>query len=349
MNRKHGRFFHSMISSLSTSERTMHLRTWLLVTIIVLLAVVGCKRTNPEDANVVELRIAFRLQTQSDPVPVVIAERWPTRDNLKIKLVPVSSPADALNKLDSGAVDVAAGVPLDPLFVRLGDEAGGGVEFEAYLISTEVVGTQWLAFAKASHSDAESLSDLAGRPVGVLPVRQASHYARRILEAAGVPPDQVKLVEFNPASLAASLESQRLDAVYGPEPLISVIRSRGGSVLAGGATPQVLFSGADLPAIASIVSKDFQSKHPEEYQVFLGLVTDAIEVIENEPEAVRAYYQNPKYGGLEFAVTQYLAFPELRVPSPELRATAEKMVDDFMAAGFLMTRPNLDPLFPASR
>src|ERR1700749_4927315 len=88
-------------------------------TLLVLLALLasalfsGCTRQETPSASppVVTIRVAYRPKALADITPVIIAERHLSRPGLAIKLVPVSSPPDAMQKLDAGEVDAIAGIP----------------------------------------------------------------------------------------------------------------------------------------------------------------------------------------------------------------------------------------------
>lgn len=292
------------------------------------------------------LRIAYRQNTMGDPTPVILAETAASGRRVRIELVPASSPTDALNKLETREADAAAGLPLDVYFSNLAAGDDKTPTYRAYQISAETAGSDWLGIAVVGSVPVDTVKDLAGKPVGILPVRQARYYIERILTAAGVPQDQVVLQEFNPLTAATGLRTGRYVAIYGPQPLMSIVVSEGGRVLAAGPTSTYLYDGKPLPAIASVISTEFTETHPDAYAEFLQMMKTARELTKSDPNSVRAFYSKPAYGGLHEDVYPHLSFPDLREPDDELRSVAEMMMNDFIRDGLLPRPIDLSALFP---
>lgn len=292
------------------------------------------------------LRIAYRQNTMGDPTPVILAETNAKGKQVRIELVPASSPQDAMTKLETGEADAAAGLPLDVFFSDLAAAGDKEPKYRAYQISVETPGSHWLGIAVMGNVPVETVKDLAGRPVGILPVRQADFYIKRILTAAGVPKDQIVLRQFNPLAAATGLRTGQFICIYGPEPWMALTVSEGGKILAGGPTSTYLYGGKPLPAIGSVISTEFKEKHPDAYAEFLEMMKTARELTKTEPDRVRSFYQKPAYGGLAENVCRHLAFPEMREPDAELRTVAEMMMTDFVRDGLLPRSVDLSPLFP---
>lgn len=333
-------------------NRKYHLtrRATLISLAAALLLWTGCDRrpsatTQPAATEAVTtLRVAYRRGTISDPLPILLFESGVVGKHVKVELVAASAPADALNKLDAGEADAAAGIPVEAL---LGQLAAGAPKFTAYGYSVEEPGSGWLGIAVGPNVQAKTIADLAGQPIGVLPVRQAQYLVDKIIRDSGVPADQVKIEKFNPLTPMAGLRGGQFVGVYGPEPLMAQTLNEGGRILAAGPTPKVLGEGEPLPVIASVLSKAFAERHPEAAAEYKQLIRQAAVKLAEHPDTARPVFAKPAYGGLPEGVWSRLSFPAYREPSADTQRVGRRMVDVFLKDGVLQKDVDLAPLFPA--
>ena len=99
-----------------------------------------------------------------------------------------------------------------------------------------------------------------------------------------------------------------------------------------------------VPVSASVISKDFAARHPEEVKQFLSIIDKAVEIQNKESATVRNYFLKSDYGELESNVVQNLFLPIMQKPTPELNSILELFINDLFTDGLIKTKVNSDLL-----
>lgn len=325
------------------------LRRFTLISVVAAAAVIVplLLRVQPlrRDSEEV-LKLGFRPAALADVTPVVATEVALPSQRLALKLVPVSSPPDGWSKFNTGEVDALAGMPLASIFDQLKGK-GPNRKFIAYFLQVDLNGEGWVAIIGSGAQRVTSLSQLAGRTVATLNTDQAEWLMRRILRAAGIPEDRIKLVRYNPSTPLLGLRSGEHAAIFGLEPALAQAITEGNTVLARGPVSHYLYDDRPVPLSASIIAADWVSSHPGAFDQFVRVMDQAVAFTRDQPDRVRHFFQDPKYGGLSPDVASRLSMPVMMKPDASLKAVTEQYVSDMLAGGVLKDRIDLAPLFPA--
>jgi ABC-type nitrate/sulfonate/bicarbonate transport system substrate-binding protein len=321
----------------------MTIRTKLSGAAAIVVAVAGavffaCSRPESPTERVT-LRLAYRPLALADTTPVVLKESGLTSEAVNVELVPVPSPQVALQRFDAGEVDAIAGLTMEAVLQRIAEHRDPG--FRAFFFQVDMKGEGWVSLVANRRLGTVSLTDLAGKNVASLPTDQARYLVRKILQAAGVPDAQIRIVDYNPTTALLGLESGEHDALFGLEPAISRAVAQGHHVIARGPVSEYLFAGKPVPLSASVVRTTFLQEHPDAYRAFLELFRKAVDFQKSRPAEVRAYFSKPDYGGLEPSVYEKLALPNLsETNSPGVLDALTEFVANLRQAGIL--KPDVD-------
>ena len=322
-------------------------RTKTVVLALALLLLIGAaffaceravyKRTGP--AGEVVIRLGYRPKALADVTPVVIEQKGLRRDGLRIVLVPISSPADAMQKFDANEIDAIAGITMETLLKRIDQK--DSADFRAYYVQTDVDGNGWVSIA----GFANSLRDLAGKTVASLPTDQAQYLLRRILHSAGLADSDIKIVTYNPATPTQGLQSKEHFAIFGLEPAIAKARALGATELAAGPVSHYLFGGRPVALSASIVRSSFLAEHNNAVHKLVDIVGEAAGIAQKEPDTVRQYFTLEKYGALSQQESKLLYLPTMTKGDSTVRSATEQFVKDLVRDKLLVHEVSLDSFF----
>jgi len=291
------------------------------------------------------LKVGYRPKALADVTPVIIREAAISRPSVDLDLIAVSSPPDGWNKFKTAEVDALAGMPLASILDQL---AGDGPQrkFVAYILQVDLNGEGWVALVGSKGFGITSISDLAGKTVATLNTDQARWLMRRILIAAGIPPEQINVVQYNPATPLVGLRNSEHAALFGLEPALSEAVAEGNVILSRGPVSHYLYNDRPVPVSASVIAVDWIRKHPKAFEAFGELVDEATKASKERPDSVRRFFEKPEYGGLRREITDLLSFPVMMKPSDDLKRVTQQYVDDMQRDGVLAAVVDLKPLFP---
>lgn len=292
----------------------------------------------------VVLKLGYRPRTLADPTPAVIKELFPPA-SLKIELVPVSTVADGFVKLSTGEIDGFAGVPLEAIFQQIANPQLK-TPFYAYALSVDRSGDEWVSMVARKGSGIQKLSDAAGKVVACAPTDQAEYLTRQILLANGVPADQIKIVRHNPQNPLLGFRSGEYDMILTAEPIISLALAEGASIVARGPISKYLFSGADVPVAASILTESFSKAHPDALKTLGDLVLNATALMRKTPEKTREIFGRPEYGGLSPEIRARFAFAIMVRADSSTTASLKLFADRLSRDGVLKNPVDVARLFP---
>lgn len=137
------------------------------------------------------------------------------------------------------------------------------------------------ALAVRKSKNIESLKDLRGKTVAA-PFGSTTHYLLiAALRDAGVDPNEVKLIDLNPADAAAAWIRGDIDAAYIWEPNLDKLVQNGGKTLTdSGEQARRGYPTWDI----SVVNKEFAAKHPDLVTKFVKSECAAIDYWIAKPE-----------------------------------------------------------------
>ncbi len=324
----------------------MWVTTGLFLAILIVVGVLVSRPTNPKSQpSTVILRLGYRPQALADITPVIIKEANLNRPNLEIDLVAVSSPTDGFTKFQNGEVDALAGMPLETVFKQLIPGTTRRT-FTAYALQVDKAGEGWVSLVGSKQQGITQIMDLADKTVGSLATDQAEYLLRRILVAAGIPSEHVRIARYNPATPLTGLRSGEFAGMFGLEPAITTAVNEGNIVLSRGPVSHYLFHDQPIPVSASLIADDFIKAHLGSSEEFNALIDEALALAKSDPNRVRTFFQKSGNGGLIPSVADHISLPVMVKPSQELKTVTQQFLNDLIHDGIQKDPVDLSPLFP---
>ena len=313
--------------------------------LVVSIVLVACTSSPSQDTDVDLIRLAYRPLALADVTPVILQEATLQVEGLEVELVPVPSPQVALQRFDAGEVDAVAGLTMEAVLQRIATLGDPG--FRAYAFQADVAGNGWVSLVANRRLGEVTVGELGGRTVASLPTDQARFLVRRILQEAGVPDDDINIIDYNPVTPLLGLESGEHDAIFGLEPAISRAAAAGHTVIARGPISQYMFNGREIPLSASIVRTQFIQDNPRAFSAFQELVRQAIEFQNTRTSEAREFFADTDYGAIDPEVRATLAFPTMVDPAgPGVLPNLQEFVEELRGAGVLTTDIDVGVLLP---
>ena len=261
-----------------------------LILLILALSIVltGCAgESKPETLKIAVLPILDAL-----PMYVAEAQGYYKDRNLNVELVTVNSGPERDQLMQSGQVDGMINEIVSVLFYNQAETEVVIVRFARAATADSPV----FSIVAAPGSGIESVEDLAGVEIGISDATVIDYMTDRVLENAGLTPDEIKSVAVPriPDRLAL-LQSGELAAATLPDPVTALAVLQGATLIIDDST---------LPDVGTSV------------------ITFSKEAVESKPEAVEAFLAALEYAVIDLNTTPesftYLLSEKGMVPPPLL-------------------------------
>ncbi|MFE6860724.1 ABC transporter substrate-binding protein [Nocardia sp. NPDC057668] len=148
-------------------------------------------------------RIALQASGQLGSLPFTVSD-WPA----------LSAGPDVIQAFRGGSVDVASNAGIPPIHAR-----ATGVD--AKIVGVKVRTTPAYKLATAPKSGINSIQDLRGKKIGFSPGQAQGVVVLRTLQAAGLTPKDVQLVELNSPQFLTALQGDQIDVAPLFEPQLT--------------------------------------------------------------------------------------------------------------------------------
>ena len=233
------------------------------------LSLFGCSQQ--KSAQVPAKIITIGVMPDVESIPFLIAEKngYFNKEGVQVKIEHFNSAKDRDSALQSGQLD---GVITDVLAVVFANE--GGINLR---ICAKNDGNIELMAGKTS--GIKSAADLSGKSIGLSSNTIMEYTTDKMLEAAGLKPDEVKKIAIPPLPTRLEmLQGGKVDAAILPEPLAGLAVKNGAQVLAstdamGNKAGAIAFTAESLSA------------NPAEIKAVFRAYNDAVEYLAQEPPA----------------------------------------------------------------
>jgi len=261
-----------------------------------------------------------------------------SKQGLTVETVTFSGPGDTLPPLIAGHLDVA--------FTTLHNVALMAGKGQDNLVAIYLLDTSNGADAIVSAKEITATAQLKGRKVAVT-MDEVNHMLLLVaLSAAGLKPDEVKLVDMSAEDGGAALLAGKVDAAVTWEPWVTRARANGGNVLFTSAnTPNLILDAVVVtkdslakngPALAKLLrgidaGRDFLVKNPNEAKPVL------VKWLKVKPGEVDAMLAGDRIYGL---AENRVLFGTQERPGPAYGSMAR--IVEFVKLRGLATRP-IDP------
>lgn len=217
-------------------------------------------------------------------LPFIIAKenRLFPEDTAKIEATLFTSSNDMLNSLVAGQTDLIPAMSLIPL-IQLEIQHPGKVRVYSHSRMTHEMGID--AIIVKDGSTIQKIEDLAGKKIGLFPGTAPSNMLKAFFKRKGIATDSMTLVQLAPPAQVASLAAGAVDALFTYEPITTTALKQGGFRQVHGSVYTDLLD--PCPIGASVISRDFEKKHPEAARIVLGALDKATELQRANPDKYR--------------------------------------------------------------
>lgn len=289
-----------------------------ILAVVIGLGLTGCDREAPPSGvnENGKKTITIGVMPDVESIPLIIADRngYFEGEGVKVKIEHFKSAQDRDSALQGGRLD---GVITDVVAVVFSNE--GGTQLK--IISKNDGDIKLMA---GKGSGIETMADLKGKSIGLSSNTIMEYTADRMLESAGISPDEVKKVIIPPLSTRLEmLQGGKIEAAILPQPLAGLGVKNGARVLAS--TSEVI---GKAGAIA--FTSESLRQNREEIKAVFRAYNRAVEYLRTEPASSYTDYIVEVQGfpaGLE-ASLQLPDYDKASPPDPQVVEDVVKWMRD---------------------
>jgi ABC-type nitrate/sulfonate/bicarbonate transport system substrate-binding protein len=234
------------------------------------------------------------------------------KNKIQVDATPFTSANDMLNALIAGQIDMIPGSPLVPV-VLLEAKYPGRFRIISHSVMTSA--KPFDRILVKSTSAIQSVQDLAGKKLALIPGTTALNATRAFFKKQGLDPEKVTYVQLAPTAQLAALSSGAVDALYAYEPLVTIALNQGSAFrpITGSIYTSLL---EPCPLVVLIVDRKFDREHPEAVR----RATEAFGQIFDEMR------NNPANASMSLV-------PYLKIPAERLSVTGQCLTRKSACAG----------------
>lgn len=248
-----------------------------------------------------------------------------------VELVPFQSALEQAAALRSGAVQ---GNFCDILTV-ISMNASGVAERIIAVMSQSGPGSRFFGIAVSPGSAVTGVEGLKGAKIAISRGTIIDYMLGRILEGEGYPADYAETLDIRQIAVRLQmLMSGKVDAALLPEPLLTLVESKGARVIADN-------TGLNVPLAVLALRED--ALDASSVRAIRAALSEAMRRINEDPEKYRAVMLEKKLLPKEAAASYRMLFFDpacTPVPVPSLEYT-ESVADWMMQSGILRRKPEV--------
>lgn len=260
------------------------MKKWLFTFAAVLLLAACSGQTSGKEKELKEINIG--IQQSLSPLWIAKEKGWFEEafqeQGVEVKWTEFQSGPPQFEGLAAGKLDFSQ-VGNSPV---VGGQAAD-VPFKEIALSQD--GLKANAILVKENSDIQSAQDLKGKKVAVAKGSSGFDFLHKALKEAGVPPEEVEIIQLQPDEAMPAFENGSVDAWSIWEPFISLQTiGNDARILANGETIESYSPGFTL------ARSGFADEHPEEVELFLEVYNKTIEWQKANKEEAISIYANIK-------------------------------------------------------
>ncbi|OXS75698.1 aliphatic sulfonate ABC transporter substrate-binding protein [Domibacillus enclensis] len=260
------------------------MKKWLFTFAAVLLLAACSGQTSGKEKELKEINIG--IQQSLSPLWIAKEKGWFEEafqeQGVEVKWTEFQSGPPQFEGLAAGKLDFSQ-VGNSPV---IGGQAAD-VPFKEIALSQD--GLKANAILVKENSDIQSAQDLKGKKVAVAKGSSGFDFLHKALKEAGVPPEEVEIIQLQPDEAMPAFENGSVDAWSIWEPFISLQTiGNDARILANGETIESYSPGFTL------ARSGFADEHPEEVELFLEVYNKTVEWQKANKEEAISIYANIK-------------------------------------------------------
>ena len=274
-----------------------------------------------------EVTVTNRGLTSNLPLYVALEKEFFKEQNLKIKLINVSSGTQVYDYLVGGLADVGQ-LPIEPIMLN---EVGPETDVKIFLVArySDTKNLNFDSILLRNDSSITSLKDLEGKRVGIFPGITSQILLRHYLRSNGVNDDVVNLVSLEPVNQLEFLNSGTVDALWAYQPVAGIGLNNGFKELDNSVINKI---GPDYYSVYAF-SRDFLESEPDAADKFYSAMSKAASYMEsNEFESRQIMGE---YTPLRDLALQIDYFPYYKTISDEDVENLEALIEFYKSQGLI--------------
>lgn len=295
------------------------LGVWVILVSAVLLSSTALVSIAQAGSGGVKIRFGSLPVLQALPLYVAADKGFFKKNGVDVELIPFNTAAEKDIALSTGSIDGYFGDLVTPLVLK---GNGRDVVIVAANYDTRHDRRMFAVLGKPG-APYKSAADLSSIPVAVSSNSVIHFVTENLLKSSGVPDEKIEFLESKNIGLRMQmLLTGQVEAATLPEPLVTAAAAKGAVVLAddaGLATSQTVL----------VFSRPFAHKHKSAVNSFLRAVAEAAELINEQPDSVRAvmveHVRLPEPLKQSYPVPR---FPKLAVPDRQALETIAAWLND---------------------
>lgn len=327
-----------------TNKKTFILIGSFLVVIVVLasLALLQLQPQQQDTENPTIVKVGYLPVLNSLPLFVAVEQGMFEKEGMKVELFRFESPPQIIDALITGRIDAAAPSAASGIITLSDIKNPDSIKVFAFSCSTKDALSDELLVSKNSHIN--SINDLKGKKLGIIPGIQFMTVAKKILIKNGLQPSDVTLVEIPVPNQLAALQAGGVDALLTLEPTSTIGEQKNISKVLV-ANPMVKYVSDPWCGGAGAISTSFLKSKPNEARAFVKIIHEAVDETETNADS-REYLV--KYLSLPETIAQKVPFPDWvgkNYLDPKIAESYQEFADVFFELNVTQSKPDVSGLF----
>ena len=315
--------------------------------LLLALVLVGCNKapkeqpnangTPPAQSEPGTIRMAYQPIVFGMPVFVAQEQKYFEKNNLVVDAKSFTSANDMINALVAGQVDMVPGAPLVPVLSLESQYPGRFRVFAHSIMTTEKPFDRVLV---KTNSSINSIADLAGKKLALIPGTTAMNAIKAYLKKNGVDPSSITYVQLAPTAQIAALQSDAVDALYAYEPVLTIALEQGTYRTISPSVYCALLN--PCPLVVSIVDRKFEKENPEITQRAIKSLDEAVQLMRDDPAKASAALA--AYTKVQLAITPKVSLQNMTIGGNMDLNNLQQFIDILLDIGEIKSKVSAENL-----
>ena len=317
------------------------------IVLLFALVLVGCNKAPKEQPNANgtppvqsepgKIRMAYQPIVFGMPVFVAQEQKYFEKNNLVVDAKSFTSANDMINALVAGQVDMVPGAPLVPVLSLESQYPGRFRVFAHSIMTTEKPFDRVLV---KTNSSINSIADLAGKKLALIPGTTAMNAIKAYLKKNGVDPASITYVQLAPTAQIAALQSDAVDALYAYEPVLTIAQEQGTYRTISPSVYCALLN--PCPLVVSIVDRKFEKENPEITQRAIKSLDEAVQLMRDDPAKASAALA--AYTKVQLAITPKVSLQNMTIGGNMDLNNLQQFIDILLDIGEIKSKVSAEIL-----
>ncbi len=311
----------------------------LILSLAIVLSLVGCggddESSGGGGGETATVKVGVLPISNVAPLYLGIQKGFFREEGIEVEPSPAQSGNEIATALVSGDLQFAflgyvpaASAASRGLPIKLVANADNGAE---------TAEEEWTQIMVSEDSPIRSPEDLAGQTIAVNALKGVGEVViKAALEKRGVPPEEVELLEIPFPEMPAALESDRVDAIWAPEPFLTSVLGEGAREIEAPLTTL----GQRYVNGTYATTTQYLSENQDVVERFVRAINKSLEYATANPDEARATI--PTFTQIPGPVAEKIRLPLW--PSEIDREQLQELIDYSVQYGVIEDAPPLEEL-----